>query len=430
MAASSDEHAPISDAARDAASQAAPEAGADEGDRGLRHGTTAYRRATLAMLCAGLATFNALYSTQAILPTFVSELGIDASTAALLVSAATGMLAVCIVPASILSERLGRGPVLITSAVLASLLGLLIPAFTDPAVLIALRGLQGAVIAGVPAVAMTWLSEEIDGRDLPRAMGLYIAGNTVGGLTGRLIPAGVLEFSTWRWAMLTAALWAVVMAAALWALLPKQRFFRPKEIHARSELRAMVGHWSNPRLALLFLTAFTGMGTFVSLYNFMGFRMIERFGLSEALVGAVFLMYLSGTWSSARAGDYASRFGKGPVMAVGAASMVVGVLLNGLPWLAATVAGLFVFTAGFFAMHSIASSWVGAIATENRAEASSMYLFCYYVGSSVIGWVSGFFFLRFGWSGLIAWLTLGSLLVTAVAVVLLVWQRRHPAEAA
>ncbi|WP_051866984.1 MFS transporter [Corynebacterium atypicum] len=393
---------------------------------GLRAGTTGYRRATLAMLCAGLATFNALYSTQAILPTFVTELGISAATAALLVSAATGMLAICIVPASILSERFGRGPILVYFALAACALGVIIAFFDSATTLIALRALQGALIAGVPAVAMTWLSEEIHQDDLPRAMGLYIAGNTIGGLLGRLIPAGVLEFSSWRWAMLTSALFALTLAVVLWALLPKQQQFQPKELHVRHEIAAMVGHWRTIRLAALFLTAFIGMGTFVSLYNFIGFRMISTFGLSEALVGCVFLMYLAGTWSSARAGHLNQRFGRGPVMAVGAASMIIGTAATALPWLSTTLIGLFIFTAGFFAMHSTASSWVGLIATTDRAEASSMYLLCYYAGSSLIGWLSGFIFSTWGWVGLVAWLVWGSLLVTGVAVGLWLAGRRSP----
>nr|WP_237559143.1 MFS transporter [Corynebacterium renale] len=160
----------------------------------ISRGTPGYTKAVLAMLCAGLATFNALYSTQAILPTFVAELGMDVSHASLLVSAATGALAVCIVPASILSERFGRGTVLITSALAATALGLVIPLFTEPWLLIALRGLQGVLIAGVPAVAMTWIAEEIRPQDVGHAMGIYIAGNTVGGLSGRIIRPRF-----WRW---------------------------------------------------------------------------------------------------------------------------------------------------------------------------------------------------------------------------------------
>ena len=78
------------------------------------------------MLAFGLAIFNTLYATQALLPTLTTELDITPSTAALTVSAATGALALCVVPASILSEKYGRGRVLVISALAATGIGLLL----------------------------------------------------------------------------------------------------------------------------------------------------------------------------------------------------------------------------------------------------------------------------------------------------------------
>lgn len=380
----------------------------------MRKGTTAYRRATLAMLAVGLAIFNTLYATQALLPTLVDDMGITPTEAAWTISAATGALAICVVPASILSERFGRGRVLIISALAATALGLVLPLAQDASQLIALRALQGALVAGTPAVAMAWLSEEIHADDLPGAMGLYIAGNTVGGLTGRLIPAGLLEFTTWRWALMGTGIVALVFAIIMALLLPRQRNFTPKSISLLGELRAMVGHLRNPLLVTLFLTAFLGMGTFVSLYNFFGFRMVDHFGLAPSLVGLVFVMYLSGTVSSAQAGNLINRYGRSAVILASAALMLCGALacISNSLWVA--IAGLFVFTASFFAMHSTASGWVGATATTNRAEASSMYTFSYYAGSSLVGAATGWVFERASWPEFVG--TLAAILVVLLAV--------------
>ena len=386
--------------------------------RGIERGSRTYLRAVLAMLAAGLATFNSLYCTQALLPTMTADLGITPVESALTVSAATGMLALCIVPASILSEKFGRGRVLITSLALAAVLGLIIPFAPGITTLIALRGLQGAMLAGAPAVAMTWLSEELHPRDLGHAMGIYIAGNTVGGLMGRLIPAGLLEVTHWQFALFGASAATLVFTVIMVVLLPKQKLFRPKKITLRYELSAMTGHWRNPRLALLFLTAFLAMGTFVSLYNYLGFRMIDQFGLSEVLVGAVFLMYLSGTWSSARAGALRQRLGNGPTVIFLAITMIVSMLAMAVDNLWVTMIALFAFTAAFFALHSSASGWIGLIATRDRAEASSMYLFCYYVGSSAVGWFSGFIFTHASWWVFVGYLT-GILVVLLAVTVML-----------
>ena len=385
----------------------------------MRKGTIEYRRASIGMLLVGLAIFSSLYATQALLPTLTREMGIDPSTAALTVSAATGALAVCVVPASILSEKFGRGRVLVISALAATALGLTLPLAQSIEQLVVLRSLQGALLAGTPAVAMAWLSEELDERDLAGAMGLYIAGTSVGGLTGRLIPAFMLEVTDWRWALATSAAVSLALAVATTILLPEQRNFRPKaSIRPGAEVRAVAGHLRNPRLVGLVATAFIAMGVFVSMYNFFGFRAINDFGLAPSLAGLTYVMYLSGTWSSARAGSFVSRFGRGRVVLAAAVLMLTGALIGSSGNLIVTLVGLLLFTASFFALHSTASGWVGLIAEKDRAEASSLYVFCYYMGSSLLGAATGQAFEALPWAGFVAVLAamLGALIAIAVAL--------------
>lgn len=374
--------------------------------RGLQRGERTYRLATVAVLAAGLAVFNGLYVTQAMLPALVDAFDTTPTVAALTVSVATGMLAICVVPASILSERFGRNRVLIISAIAASLIGLTLPLAHTIHQLIALRLLHGAFIAGTPAVAMAWLAEELDHRFLARAMGVYVAGNSVGGLTGRLLPSMLLEVTDWRVAILCSSLLALGFAIIVALTLPRQQFFQPKALRFRSEYESMVTHWKNPSLAAMFLIAFVAMGVFVSLYNFLAFRLIDYFELSPGIVALAFLAYLSGTYSAARAGVLAEKFSRGTVLVFSTTAFIIGLLLTATPWLWLSLTGLLIFTASFFAAHSIASGWVGAIAEHNRAEASSMYVLCYYLGSSVIGALAGLIFTALPWWGFVGTLAL------------------------
>lgn len=381
----------------------------------LRRGDPGYRRAVVGLVAAGLATFSAMYSTQALMPALSEDLHANPAQAALTVSSATGLLALTILPASVLSERFGRGRVIVTSAVAATLVGLLTPLAPSLTWLVVGRGLQGVLLAGVPATAMAWLAEEVDGADLSSAMGLYVAGTTVGGLLGRLIPAGVLEFANWRVALAISAVVALACAGLTAAVLPEQRRFVAKPLTIASETAAVLRHWRNPGLAALFILPFVLMGTFVSLYNYLAYRLIGVFGLSPALAGAVFLLYLCGTASSAYAGRLAGRLGPGPVLVGGALLALAALPLAAVPVLPVLLAATAVFTTGFFTVHAVASGWVGGLAVRDRAEASGMYLSCYYLGSSILGYASGMVFHGAGWPGLVAWLTALSGLGVAVA---------------
>lgn len=385
---------------------------------GLGPGDPGYRRIMIAAAAAGLASFNAMYLTQALLPSIHHDLDVSPTTAALTVSATTGMLALAVIPVSILSERVGRRRVLQVSVLAATALSLILALAPGIETLIVIRALQGIAVAGVPAVMMSFLSEEIRGEHLGRVMGLYIAGTTLGGLLGRLIPSGALSFTGWRGAVLVGGLVAFGIAVlCAWAL-PKQRNFTPKRITLSHELAAFRHHWRNPSLVALFILPFLMMGAFVSLYNYLGFRLTEQFGLTEVIAGMVFVLYLSGTWSSARAGSLVAQYGVARVLILSCLLATAGLLLALVPNLAVTVVGVLIYTASFFAVHSTASTLVGQLADRDRAEASSTYVMSYYLGSSVVGWLAGYVF-DLGWGALIAGLValqLAALGLCAVSV--------------
>jgi MFS family permease len=114
----------------------------------------------------------------------------------------------------------------------------------------------------------------------------------------------------------------------------------------------------------------------------------------------VFTLYLAGTASSAVAGRLSDSWGRERVLVTAMCVMVAGLALSVPDWLPTVLAGIFLFTAGFFAAHSVASGWVSARATDHRAEASSLYLLGYYLGSSIVGACGGVAFAMGGWIGL------------------------------
>jgi predicted MFS family arabinose efflux permease len=349
-----------------------------------------------------MATFMTLYYVQGLLPVFSQEYSVSPAAAALTVSATTALLAFAIVPASALSERFGRVRVMVWSAVSATTVGLLLPWSPTFEVLLAGRTLQGLLCAGVPAVAMAYLVEEIDGRSLGAAMGVYVAGTSFGGLTGRLIPTLALDITTWNLALqavtVVAAAFAVVFA---WKVPPSTRF-TPRRITLRTQLRELRKHLRDSTLVALFGLGFLLMGAFVTVYNFLTYRLLSApFSLPPSLVALVFLLYLAGTMSSAIAGRCADRLGRGRILLAAISIMSAGIAITLVSSLAPVLVGVLLCTAGFFAAHSVASGWVGVRATQNRAGASSLYLLAYYLGSSVLGVVGGLFFAAWGWNGLV-----------------------------
>lgn len=382
-------------------------------------GTSAYRRLLAALFLGGIATFAQLYSPQATLPEISDTLHVTAAASALTISAATLGLAVGVIPWSAVADRLGRVRAMSIAMVSATVFGVVVPFIPHFGMLLAGRFLEGLAIGGVPAIAIAYLSEEVDPRSAARAAGTYVAGTTIGGLSGRLIAGPLAELAGWRVGVFVVALVCAAATVAFILLAPAPRGFTPGRLHGMAAARDVVAelarHLHSPRQLALYAQALALMGGFVAMYNFLTFRLAASpFDLPAGLVALIFLAYLAGTWSSARAGALATRFGRMPVLLASAALMAAGVLITLSDVLVVAIAGLVVATAGFFGAHSVASGWTGADAVSGKAQASSLYNLFYYTGSSVFGWLGGVFFALWGWGG-----TAGMILVLVAAAVLI-----------
>ncbi|MEV1289485.1 MFS transporter [Micromonospora sp. NPDC049679] len=382
-----------------------------------RRGTPGFRRITLALFAAGLATFTTLYGVQSLLPALTGEFEISPATASLAVSLGTAGLAVGIIPLTALSAVWGRTRMMTASLFAAAVLCLaqaFSPSFTA---LLVLRGAQGLVLAGLTATAMSYLAEEIDRGSLGFAIGLYVAGNSIGGMAGRLIASLVLDVSNWRWALGVVGVLALGCAVLYRALILPSAYFRPAPARLR-EMAGTVGRSvTDPGLLRLFGCGLLLMGCFVTVYNYLSFRLLAApFRLSHVIVGLISVVYLAGAVSSALAGRMADAFGRPRMLWASALVTLAGVLLMAASNLAAIVAGLVVTTVGFFAAHSTASSWVGARAATLGVQGPAIYLCCYYVGSSLGGWLGGFAYGGAGWGGVTGYI--GALVVGVLLLAL------------
>ena len=390
-----------------------PDASGTEKEGGLRRGTPELRRANLALFVAGLATFAMLYCTQPLLPTFSAEFGLTPTVASFSLSAATVTLAVALVVAGSLSEAWGRVRVMTVSLVLSSLLMVLAALSPGFAVLLVLRALQGIALAGLPAVAMAYLAEEVHPKHAGFTMGLYIAGNSVGGLAGRVVSNALTDAFSWRVALGALGVACLLASFAFWRMLPRSKRFEPRPLVARDLLASLGGHLRDRGLVRLYAIGALLMGGFVALYNYVGYHLLgEPYNLSQTEVGWIFVLYLVGTFSSAWMGRLADRLGRARVLWAGIALMLCGIGMTLASSLAAIVAGVAVLTFGFFGAHAIASGWVGQKALTARAQASALYLLCYYLGSSIGGSAGGLAYSYWDWPGLVA--TVAGLLLLAL----------------
>lgn len=380
-------------------------------------GSPAFRHVNVAMFFGSFASFAMLYGTQPLLPLLSAEFSLDPAAASLAVSAGTAGLALALIPASLLSDRYGRERLMKLSIAAAAIVCTASAFVADFAQLLVLRALLGVAIAGLPAAAMAYLAEEIAPGAQGRAMGLYIGGNALGGMSGRFLAALVTEEQSWRLALGLLGVLGVVAAVLFWRRLPASRHFHARDVALGRILRDARVMLADPGLPWLFLIGFLLMGTFIALYNYLAYRLIEApYRLGQSAIGTIYLLYLLGSAASALAGRLADRHGRRNVLWIMLGLLAAGLAITLAAPLGAIVAGVAVSTFGFFAAHALASGWVSRRAPERPALAAALYLFGYYLGASVIGTAAGKAWSAGGWPGLIALLGACTLLMIVAAL--------------
>ncbi|MFC7586916.1 MFS transporter [Nonomuraea antimicrobica] len=142
------------------------------------------RRVSAAVAAAGLSSFALLYAPQPVLPQLATAYRLDPGSASLAIGAATGALAVAVLPLAWLAGVVGRRRVILWSVVVSAVLGLALPLAPSFPALLVMRGVQGVAIAGFAGVAAAYLADRLGTGRLAGAVGVMIAGNSVGGCWG------------------------------------------------------------------------------------------------------------------------------------------------------------------------------------------------------------------------------------------------------
>jgi YNFM family putative membrane transporter len=389
-------------------------------------GTGTYWRILSAMFCAGLATFALLNCTQAIQPEFALQFSVSAAETTLTVSLTTLGLGAGLLVAGPLSDVFGRTRLIHLSLLSSSVIAACCAFAPNWTALLTLRALEGVALAGLPAVAIAYLREELHANTHARAAGLYIAGTAIGGMTGRLLTGAVADVGGWRWALAAVAVLGLACALATLLILPPSHRFEPAPTGLSAMLRSARRALRDPALLALYGVGACAAGALNAMFNTVGFRLNgDPFLLSMAAASMVFLVYPIGAVSSAVSGRMVEICGRRPILPLGCLIATTGIALTLLPALPWVVVGLALLTAGVFGVHAVASGWVTArahAAGGAAGQAAAFYLFAYYSGSSLFGNMAGHMWDGPGWWGVVTLATVLFAVAGALALVL----RRSP----
>src|SRR6478752_1765932 len=294
----------------------------------------------VATATAGFCAFLNLYSPQALLPALAREFGVGAAEISTIMTASALAIALTAPFTGAVADVLGRKRV-ITAAMLAVAVPMAGAALApDVPALIIWRFLQGLLLPAIFAVTVAYIGDEWPPAQVAGVAGIYIAGSSLGGFCGRLVPGVLGDLIGWRGAFLTLAGLALMGAVTLALLLPREKGFVRSQGLAASG-RQMLRHLKDPQLLATYAIGFGVLFNFIAVFTYVSFHHAgPPYHFSSTLLGAIFVTYLAGTVIAPMTGWMVARLGRRRFILALIAGWAGGALLTLLPPIPAIIAGL------------------------------------------------------------------------------------------
>lgn len=355
----------------------------------------------VALYLTGIASFVGLYLPQPILPIISAEFGVDAAASALVISSTVFGVALASPAIGVLSDRFGRRRILVSGSLLLGFASLACAVAPNFELLLLARFVQGLLLPTLFAVGLAFVSEALPQQTMRTVAGIYIASNVIGGMLGR-VSAGVFEdLAGWRYGfVLSAGLYLLLVP--LWASQRERKTPQEEGRRLADAFRGTLSHLANRTLLAGLLLGFFLFFAFQSTFSYLPFRLEQPpFLLSSTLIGAIYLTYVSGVFSSASAGWLSSRLGPRAGLFLGLGLAAIGNLMALTSYLTLLITGLLILSFGQFLVQGLAVGYVSTSAPHDRAGANALYLLLYYLGGGLGAYLPGFLFPTFGFGGVV-----------------------------
>jgi YNFM family putative membrane transporter len=379
----------------------------------------------LAIGLTGYCAFINLYSPQSILPLLSGEFHATAAEVSSIITVSTLAVALTAPFTGAIADVLGRKRVIVAAMFVLVIPTLMVGLSASLHALIFWRAVQGLVLPPIFAVAVAYIGDEWPPREATTVAGIYSSGSSLGGFSGRLVTGFLADLIGWRAGFFALAAIALAGATAVAFLLPlEKKFVRSEGLLASG--RQMLAHFRHGQLVATFGVGFGVLFNFICTFTYISFHLAAApFNLSASWLGALFVVYLTGSALTPWVGWPIARFGRRPFTLSILALWIVGIALTLAPSLPLIIVGLALSAGCGLICQAISTGYVTTTAKAGRSSAVGLYVTCFYTGGSFGAALGGLAWTLGAWPACVA-LVIAMLLILA-AIVYFGWTHRPPA---
>jgi len=379
----------------------------------------------LAVGLAGSCAFINLYSPQSILPLLSGEFGATAAQVSTIITVSTLAVAVTAPFTGAVADVLGRKRVIV-AAMFVLVAPTMMVAFSESLnALIFWRAVQGLVLPPIFAVTVAYIGDEWPREEATTAAGIYSSGSSLGGFSGRLVTGFLADLIGWRSGFMALAGIAFAGAIAVAFLLPPERkFVRSEGLLASG--KQMLAHMRNKQLLATYAVGFGVLFNFIATFTYISFHLAAApYNLSASWLGALFVVYLTGSVLTPLTGWAVGRFGRRRFMVRVIALWGLGIALTLAPSLPVIIAGLALCAGCGLICQAVSTGYVAITAKVGRSSAVGLYVTSFYGGGSFGAALGGVAWTYGAWPACVV--LVAAMLAILAAIVLFGWTPRVPA---
>jgi MFS transporter, YNFM family, putative membrane transport protein len=380
----------------------------------------------LAAGIAGYCAFINLYSPQSILPLLSTEFGVGAAEISTTITVSTLAVALTAPFTGTVADVLGRKRVIVAAMFVLVVPTVMVSLSTSLSALIFWRTVQGLVLPPIFAVMVAYIGDELPRHEAITVAGIYSSGSSLGGFSGRLFVGLLADLISWRAGFMALAAIAFAGAIVVAFLLPHERKFVRSEGLVASG-KQMLAHLRNGQLLATYAVGFGVLFNFITTFTYVSFYLAAPpFNLSASWLGAIFVVYLTGSLLTPWTGWAVVRFGRRRFAVRVIAVWGAGIALTLAPSLPLIVAGLALCAGCGLICQAISIGYVTVTAKAGRSSAVGLYVTSFYIGGSFGAALGGLAWNFGGWPACVG--LVAAMLLILAAIVFFGWTRRVPAE--
>ena len=228
-------------------------------------------------------------------------------------------------------------------------------------------------------------------------MGIYMASTSFGAVLGRLLAGWITSLYSWRIAFATfSILLLIALIAMIYALPSAEKNITKKIINKKMILNYLLDF----QILSVLIVPSVVFFSFMSITTFTTYYLSKSpFNLSSAQLGNLFLVLLVGVFVSPIVGKYSDKIGRVKILFFGIFVLIIGILLSLIQSYIFVVVGIGLVTVGMFSVQSVAPTYLGDLAPNDKPTVAILYQTFFYLGGALGTLIPAFIWKNYQYEG-------------------------------